>query len=82
MGVLVAKQSHFENIRGRVREFLMNAASCGRPGNCSTCNCGGCGNCGGPAGCVSRCDISNCNCGVHRFKDAEFGNVLEEFFSK
>ena len=75
MSILVAKQNHFEKIKGTVG--LAFAA-----GNCGTCNCGGCANCGGHAGCVGRCDVGNCNCGTHRFQDTNIGEILKDFFSK
>ena len=77
MSVLVAKQSHFEKIRGTVG----NVFAVGK-GNCGTCNCSGCANCGGTGGCASRCDVGNCNCGTHRFEGTNIGEMLKDFFSK
>ena len=76
MSILVAKQNHFELIKGNIGNLFAQ----GR-GNCGTCNCSGCANCGSPGGCKGYCDIGPRNCGHRRWAADEF-KVLEDFFAE
>ena len=76
MSILVAKQNHFDKIKGVVGNLFAKG-----PGNCGTCNCSGCANCGSTGGCASYCDVGPRNCGHRIWTDEDF-KVFDNFFAE